>query len=232
MILAIRYTVKGVKKGYKKYQAHQLEKEQAARGIMPDLDDPSRELDATCQAERTNTASTEDSRSRSSSESTRVAEKALEDDPEFQRYMEKHRSLYLQQQRGLPPAYEATESRTEMPAPIASPSHSSPVQPVSALSDGEHCTCHNCLATRQSHTPISATGSCTRGVQELPAPMGAIAELDVPEIRVSNSSQIFKSPSSHVEDDNLVLCEMPGDLPAILPEKRSPTPSELVEAPA
>lgn len=228
MILAVRYTVKGVRKGYKKYQANKLEKEQAAKGTIPDLEDPSRELDVACQAERSVTTSSKDSESRrSSSESTREAEKALENDPEFQKYMERQRTLYLSRSRGSPPTYESTVGH-EMPAATHTPIQhvSSPVNSVSAVSDSAHCVCHNCIATRQNWTPVSAASPCLNNVQELPAPMAPIVELEVPDIQITNSSQIFKNQSSHSEDD-LVLCEMPGDLPAILPEKRSITPVEL-----
>lgn len=228
MILAVRYTVKGVRKGYKKYQAQKLEKEEAAKGTRPALEDPSRELDAVCQAERSPSRTMRESESRrSSSESTRAAEKALENDPEFQKYMERQRNLYLSRSRGSPPAYETTVGH-EMPAPVHSPVQhvSSPGNPVSAASDGGHCVCHNCLTAGQNWTPISTTSSHPPNVQEMPAPMAPIAEMDVPAIQINNNSQRLNSSPS-IEDDDLILCEMPGDLPAILPEKRPITPVEL-----
>lgn len=228
MILAIRYTVKGVKKGYKKYQAHQLEKEQAAKGIMPNLDDPSRELDVTCQAERRRT-STESSRSSNSSKSTLVAEKALENDPEFQKYMDRHRSLYIQQQRGLPPSYDVAlnESLTTTP----STSLSSPHQSMSTVPDGEHCTCHNCVVLGHSRSPMPDTNMFDSVVPEMPASTTKPAELDVPHIRINNGSHILSTSSSQDDKDDLILCEMPGDLPAILPDFKSRSPSELPAAP-
>lgn len=227
MILAIRYTVKGVKKGYKKYQAHQLEKEQATKGILPDINDPSCELDATCLAQTSCVSTPQPPRSRSSSDSTlAAAEDALENDPQFQKYMERQRNLYLEQKRGLPPAYEIIDGRAEMAA-----SASSPVELVSATTYGSHCTCHNCVAIRQSQRPISSTEGCVYRRQELAAPLPHVAELDVPEIQINNGSQVFGDSSSRMEDDDLILCEMPGDMPAILPERRQKAPSELAAVP-
>lgn len=229
MILAIRYSVKGVKKGYKKYQAHQLAKEEAARGTLPALEDPSRELDVTCQAEQRLRKSSESSRSESSSDSTLNAEKALENDPEFQKYMERHRTLYLQQQRGLPPSYDAalTEDIERRPtASLSSPSHS-----LSVVPSGEHCTCHSCIAHRQTQSPVSATGTCTAVRQELPAATTVPAELDVPQIRINKDRHILNNSSSHDDKDDLILCEMPGDLPAILPDLKPRSPFELPGTP-
>lgn len=225
MILAIRYSVKGVKKGYKKYQAHQLAKEEAARGTLPALDDPSRELDITCQAERKHRDSSESSRSKSSSDSTLDAEKALENDPEFQKYMDRHKSLYLQQQRGLPPSYDAALTEDLTIKPIVSPS--SPSHPISTVPTGEHCTCRNCIASRQVRSPVSATGTCTGFRQELPGATTIPAELDVPHIRINNDSHIVSNSASRNDKDDLIFCELPGDLPAILPDLKPRSPSEL-----
>lgn len=232
MILAIGYTVKSARKGYKKYQAKKLEKEEATKGTLPALEDPSRELGVGYQAERSATMSTDDSSSRrSSSESTKEAEKALENDPEFQKYMQQQRSLYLSKTRGLPPAYDATDAKVEMPTVQSptqytqSPTHSysrqvsSPTQSMSAVSSNSN------YSTRQNSTPISATSSscCVRDVtaHEMPAPMTPIVELEVPDIKVN------KAPIAQLENDGLVLCEMPGDMPAIWPEKRSRSAVEL-----
>lgn len=229
MILAIRYTVKGVKKGYKKYQANQLAKEEAAKGTLPALEDPSRELDATCQAERKRRNSSESSRSRSSSNSTHEAEKALENDPNFQKYMERQRNLYLQQKRGLPPSYDAALTEDLTTTSSVSPSSLSHSTPT--VSSGDHCTCHNCIAIRQIRSPVSATWTCTGIRQELPAPTIVPAELDVPQIRINNDGHILNNSSSRNDKDDLILCEMPGDLPAILPDIKPRSPSELSAVP-
>lgn len=238
MILGATYAYKGIRKSYKKHKAKKQEEQEATKGTLPDIQDPSSELDSACLAERSTSRSTQkstSSRSSSGSESTKVAQKALENDPEFQAYMERQRNLYLANSRGLPPTYESSVHHT-MPAPAHTPIHqvSSPVQSMSAMSPGsesEHCPCHNCMAVRQNWTPHSAPTQCKRNIiQELPAPMSAPVELDVPSIQINNGSQTFKSRSSAHEDDGLVLCEMPGDMPAILPERKSVTPVELPTA--
>lgn len=216
MILAIRYTVKGVKKGYKKYKDYQAEKEEAARGTLPDLHDPSRELDVSCQAERTRSNSTESKRLSKDSNSTLEAEKALEDDPEFQKYMDKHRHLYLQQQKSLPPKYEAAIAQNTTPISATS----SGMSPRSPMSESRHCTCHNCMSFSQHTSPVSANETHVGAIQEMPASTTYCAELEVPEI------YIHKTPSQQSVDQPVIF-EVPGDLPAIIPEKKKQVVSEL-----
>ena len=241
MILAISYSIKGVKKGHKKYKQRQAEKEQKLleeRGQLPDLQDPSRELDTTCQAvlNRQTSSQAISTRSRKSSLSTLSAEKALRDDPDFREYMEKHKSLYLQQQReaGQPPSYKAVMQEHLSPTP----SMYSP--PSAASASPMHCSCHECISRSQrvgsqpsghhsnfqQHTISTFPGhETTRSVTPRPATL-SLTEL--------GDTQTTRTPiPSMVElDDTSMPFELPGNLPAILPPSKREAPVELPAQPS
>ena len=234
MILAVRYTIKGVKKGHKKYKERQAEKEQKLleqRGQLPDLQDPSRELDVTCQARLNRQQSLDSASTRSikSSHSTRSAERALENDPGFREYMERHRILYLQQQQqqaGLPPSYNAVIQEYQSPTP--SSQILGGVSPPSAT----HCYCHECTFRSQSTVPQpvgrhlspqhpgsgpmpghETTGSLT--------PRPAMSELDDTQAARRAAPLITELDSTSTE------FELPGNLPAIPPHGKQELPAEL-----
>lgn len=224
MILAVRYTIKGVKKGHKKYKERQAEKEQKLleqRGQLPDLRDPSRELDVTCQARLNRQQSVDSASTRSieSSHSTRSAERALENDPGFREYMERHRTLYLQQQQqqaGLPPSYNAVIQEHQSP----NPSSQIPggVSPPSAT----HCYCHECTSRSQSTVPQPVSYRVSQqhpgsgslpghGTTESLTPRPAMSELDDTQAARRAAPLITELDSTSTE------FELPGNLPAILP---------------
>lgn len=188
--MLVHYTIKGVKKGHKKYKERQAEKERKIledRGQLPDIQDPSRELDTTCLAEadsKSDAIVTNIDRSNSTnSASTASALSALDNDPEFQRYMERQKQLYIQQQReqAAPPSYDA--SIQEMPT---------------------------------SPSPLTASVS---------HPAGNIAELpestDISARPVEIGGKQIPDAHQPVEADSTpIVFELPGDLPAIMPESK------------
>lgn len=220
MILAVRYSIKGVKKGHQKYKEHKAEKERKLleeRGQLPDIQDPSRELDTSCLAEpdlKRQHSSLSRSRSRSSSLSQASAEKALENDPAFKEYMERHRSLYLQQHRenGQPPSYDsAMQNRLTSPASragrssleqSATPSHyqeSVATKPYSG---------HNLLVPEMPAPHHSQTSLNSLSQSHL-------SELDAGS--AANRSVIVEADSSPI------TFELPGNMPAILPDLKAPS---------
>lgn len=233
MVLLIKYAIKGVKAGHKKYKERQAEKEQKLleeRGQLPHLQDPSRELDTRCQAKLDSQKSSDSAsiRSSRSSHSTRSAERALENDPGFRAYMERHKSLYLQQQRqaGLPPSYNAVMQEH------LSPTASSYSPPAVASPSATHCSCHECMSRSQSAVPQPIGHHLSPPYLDSPSlpghettrsltPRPAMTELD--------DTQTTRPPVSTIAelDDPSSAFELPGNLPAILPPSKRETPIEL-----
>lgn len=180
----------GIKKGHKKYKQHQAEKERKlleARGQLPDIKDPSRELDTSCLAETSSKAQpktivTDLNRADSTSASTASALSALDHDPEFQKYMERQKELYIQSHRhpASPPSYDAS-------------------------------------VQQRPRTPSELSGSTTHpsAVAELPAS----TDLSVQPVEIGG--QHISDTQQPVEADSTpVVFELPGNLPAILPESK------------
>lgn len=240
--------IQGIKKGRKKYKQHQAEKERKlleSRGQLPDIQDPSRELDVTCLAEGDSkdprpsgnlgrTAST-------GSDSTKSAEEALENDPNFQQYMERQRQLYIQGKANSissPPSYDASVQNT----PLTAQGQTSSLSPNST-----HCSCHECLQssttspllTRHPADPVhygqvhqgtvhhaSANQGSVHGSIHRPQHLSYVSELpaSIPEntaVPVEIDGRHLSNAQQPVEADSTpIIFELPGNLPAILPESK------------
>jgi len=233
MVLLIEYAIIGVKKGHKKYKERQAEKEQRLleeRGQLPDLQDPSRELDTRCQAKlnRQQSSGSASLKSSRSSHSTRSAERALENDPGFKAYMERHKSLYLQQQRqaGLPPSYNALMQDHLSPTP-------SSYSPTGvALPSARHCSCHECMSQGQSAVPELVGHNLSPQYFDSPSLPGHETTRSLtprPATTELGDTQTTRPPVSAIAelDNQSAAFELPGNLPAILPPSKRETPIEL-----
>ncbi|KAJ9653555.1 hypothetical protein H2198_007275 [Neophaeococcomyces mojaviensis] len=231
MLVAIGYSIKGVKKARKSYKKHQAEKEQKLlleRGELPDLQDPSRELDTTCQVdlERTKSNSAITSSSTSSA-STASAEKALDNDPHFKEYMEQQRALYLHHHRSNPnpPSYNSVME--DVSSPHSSMNDSMGRSTLSPTSAG-HCSCHECVRVNRSSTSRPTTP--IPAMPELPTVGTSTIHsgvLTTPAISELGNTQIpIMKPTSH-HDTTDITFELPGNLPAMLPETKQRTPTKL-----
>jgi len=211
MILAVKLGVKGVKKANKAYKKHQAEKQQKLlleRGQLPDLQDPSRELNTTCQAElsRSKSNSSLSSSSSTYSTSTAGAETALENDPHFREYMDQQRALYLRNHRNNanPPSYSSVMG--------------DPQSPVSPMSGHPGRT----ILPSELH---STTSHPT--VAELP-PSPTTTTTIPRELDSTNMPTIDTTLNSKNKD---FVFELPGNMPAILPPPRQSAATELPAQP-
>lgn len=196
--MIVHYTIKGVKRGHQKYKERQAEKERKlteAKGQLPDIQDPSQELDTTCLAEADSVKSpmvTDLDRANSTaSNSTASALSALDNDPDFQRYMERQKQLWIQSQRqqGVPPSYDASIQQT----------------PTSQYNSS--------LTSTTVHSPAL--------VAELPA------STDVSSTPVEIAGKHISDTQQPVEADSTpVVFELPGNLPAIMPESKPKSSTE------
>lgn len=229
MILTVRYTVKGIKKGHKKYKEHKAEKERKMleeRGQIPDIQDPSRELDTSCLAETDlKLERSSSSASAGSSRSTGSAEKALENDPAFKEYMARHRHIYLQQQRenSQPPSYNST-MQNDLTTSVSI--HSPAGTELSSVTS--HCSCHDCVAVKRrsgQQSPIPEA-STPRNSQYLLSPQAATTSRS--ELAPASPLRSPSRTSIVIEADSTPLpFELPGNMPAILPNPKEVPPSEL-----
>jgi len=224
MILAIKYGIKGVKKARKSYKQHQAEKEQkllTERGQLPDLQDPSRELDVTCQAGLQHNKSSASLSSSASSTSTHSAEKALENDPQFREYMEHQKALYLRHHHrsdSNPPSYNTIMEESRNPrSSTHGPTSGSTLSPTSP----GHCSCHECIRRDSRSTPHPTTSIPM--VPELPSSGTSTLYPRVPStpaVSELGNSQIPSTKSTSHNDTSDMVFELHGNLPAILPDTK------------
>lgn len=247
----ILLTAKGIKYGRKKYKEHKAGKEKKLREERGevDIEDPSEELDSTCQAEidrhpsklsKTNTNQSKSRHSSTSSASTTSAERALENDPGFREYMAKHRSLYLQHQRerGQLPSYNAVMQEDLTPASSTRNPQMAAVSPATLHSAASHCSCHDCIARLQNTSPGQSGHqsayelavpnlSLTSETRSLTPVRAAIPISELPGASVANySGQVAEL------DNTPAIFELPGNLPAMLPEPKREMVAELPAEPS
>lgn len=184
------------KKGRKRYQKHKAEKElklKQERGELL-LEDPSKELDDSCLA-KTQSMSTHSNDSDSGSELDEQTRRELESDPDFLEYMEQQKKLYLKQQRdkGLPPSYNSVTSESKTSSMYSS--------------------------SNSSWSPVSAMTPQTPHSRQI------VQEMEGSDAGSDYSGDIAKRQSQRPDletiveaDSTPVAFELPGNMPAILPD--------------